>query len=1054
MKPHQRLTLARVALSFSLALGVNSAVGKEADKGADKDADSNSVESQLKFRAGDETGNEIKALKTEVLVMRSEKRALEQLNMLLKKYRGTAMEPEMLLRLGELYMRRARTERFFEIHRTSEQVVTFAPQLVKNASEKAEIRRAVGVYESILEKFPRFRSTDLVIFNDAYARQALGEDKEAERLYGRIVREHPDSNLVPDAYLAMGEINFNRRSFSDALANFRAIRKYPEARVYPYGLYKAAWSYYNLQDAASGVTQLEEVVKYGHEMAKLNLDPKLDLRKEALADLALFYSDVFPSSKAIDYFKKQAGELDAAPYILRLVELYKRHSKYPDVATVLNDFLSKMPKSESTALAYDELIWNSESMKDRPSAVAQMAKFDKYCDGEKEGAKSAAADQVKLWQACHTKLSETTKKLATKWHAQWRQATGGRVTDGQGGMDVLLSSAEKAYRVYIKNADMADAEISKTHYAFAELLFARGQFREASEQYAVVGELAVNRKPASQAKADGKHPAKPDPKEVEAEAKITHDSAYGAIVALERAVGDSKWSDKDEKRFQELADRYFKVAPQGQFVLELKFKRAFIAYEKERYDEAGAQFKKIGWVDQYPNPEAQAKVLKAQDLYLDILNIKKDYAGLKEAAQALLGHSAEATRTTQIEKIYREAYFSEIQQMEEKGQTAAAVEAYKKFAHENTQSELAPKAWWNASLLQFKSGDTMGGAATCSEMPKLFPKAPMGRDCLKKAAQAYESTAQLGLAARTLLSLTTLEGDKTDAKEKDQLLEVASDFLALSGSRREAVEQYLKLAEGKRPEKQAQLLEKAMTVVESQSDDKSLQGLRSSLQAKFSQLGLEPHASRAIVEQAEGALASGDLTKAFNVSKKIIGRDGLPKELFARARFVQARVLEDEYRGQSVKARAERVGLVLAMKTEKLEKAQKAYQSVIGYGDSRSSVNAMRRLAELYLDYAKTVRGMSLGADVPAADQAVFAKEIEQLSIPMEEKGIEAMNQALETAKKAQLREGQIGELQREVDKLNMKPVATAPTSVRQPAVYVPSFNRFERDLAGTRVGQ
>ena len=87
------------------------------------------------------------------------------------------------------------------------------------------------------------------------------------------------------------------------------------------------------------------------------------------------------------------------------------------------------------------------------------------------------------------------------------------------------------------------------------------------------------------------------------------------------------------------------------------------------------------------------------------------------------------------------------------------------------------------------------------------------------------------------------------------------------------------------------------------------------------------------------------MTKAFNTAKRIISHDSLPKDLLARARFVQARVLEDEYRKQSVKAKMERVGIVLAIKTEKLEKAQKAFQSAIRYGDSPTSVKALANLA-------------------------------------------------------------------------------------------------------------
>lgn len=971
------------------------------------------VESELKFKAGDENGNEIKALKTELLVMKSEKRALEQLQKLQKKYAGTRMEPEILFRLAELYMRRARTERFFEVHRNSEQVATFVPQLVKDASEAAEIRKAIGIYGSMQQKFPNFRSMDIVIFNNAFAHQQLGEDKEAEQLYFKIIKQHGDSPLVPDSYLAVGEINFNRRNFTFALENFRAIRKFPRARVYPYGLYKAAWSYYNLQDAGSGMKQLEEVVKYGRDMAKSQQDARLDLRKEALGDLALFFGDVQPSSNAVDYFRTQAAELDAAPYIMRLVELYKRHSRLNDVEVVLRDFIAKMPKSEMIASAHEELVWNYERTKQRPEAIAQLTALDSLCENSTpKEVKKLKKGELPPKNECAAKITDASKKLATKWHALWKK---------QGGDDALAASSEKSYRLYLKNADMRDAELPSVRYSFAELQFARGQYREASEHYAAVEGYQAT--------------AKIDP-------KVAHDAAYAAVVSLEKAVGTGKWNDDDEKRFQVLGDSYVKRFPTGQYVLDIKFKRAFIAYEKERYDDAGAQFKKIGWNDAPMSGPTPEKVLKAQDLYLDILNIKKDYTALKEAAQSLLKRGVEGARTTQIEKIYREAYFSEIQALEEKGDLNGAVEAYKKFALENTGSDLAPKAWWNASQIQFRMGDAEGGANTCYQMHKLFPSSSNGRDCLTRAAQTFEAMARLDLAARVLLNLALVEADK-----QDKWRETAADFFALSGSKPRAITMYVKLAEGKKKvDDQVALYEKAAVLAADTGDMKTLQ----SIESKYTQMNIEPQASRLVVEQAEEAFTKGDLTKAFNLSKRVIAKESLPKDILARARIVQAQVLEDEYRKQSVKARVERIGTVLAIKTEKLEKAQKAYQSAIRYGDPEQSVRALRKLAGCYLDYASTVRGMSLPGDVPAADQQVFKQEIEQLTIPMEEKGIEAMSQALDASKKAQLRDGQIAEIQVEVNKLNMKATTQPPVVVVNPSIYVPSFNRAP---AGKEVG-
>lgn len=951
-----------------------------------------SVEQQLRFKEGDENGNEIKALKTELLVMRAEKKALAQLEMLLRKHKGTRLEPELLSRKAELFMRRARTERFFEIHKTSEQILSSAPTLVKDASEAKEIRRAIGIYEQIQREFPRYPSMDLVIFNNAYAYQQLGNDKAAEQLYVRLTTQHQDSVLVPDSYLAIGELNYNRKSFSTALTNFKKVRAYPQARVYPYSMYKAGWCYYNMQDASAGLRELEDVVKFGRQVAAQNLDSKLDLRNEALRDMALFFNDVMPAEKAVAYLRGQAGDLDPAPVIMRLVELYKRHSKYKEIEVVLKDVLKALDGTPIIAKAHEELIWNYENDKRRPAAVKQMADFDAYCNKEIKKSNGKTPE-------CLDKILTTSKRLASKWHATWKKKSA---------EPELLNSAEKAYELYISHATIdKDADLPMTRRQYADLLFQQNKFRQASEQYALIRPV------------QGK----------QNDAKLIEDASYASIVSLEKAVND-KWNDQDEARFRELVAFYLKNSPKAPYALDLEFKRAFIAYEKKRYDEAADDFKKIGW-----GPTAsgtQEKVVKAQDFYLDILNIKKDYKTLKEASSALLQKNQSSERITAITKIYREAYFAEIQKTEEDGKLKEAIDAYKKFALENKSSELSGKAWWNSSQLQFKIGDAEGGANTCHQMIKLFPDSPKGQDCLTKAASTFESLGRLDLAGNVLTDLATL-----DTKQASKWKELAADFFALSGGRQKAREMYMKIADGVSQERQQLLFQKTYELAKIDLDKKSMNQVLSRLTG----LGVEPYSSESTVEKAEEYLRQGDLTEAFNSSKRIIARENLPKNLLARARFVQAQVLEDEFMKQSVKSKLDRVATVLALKTEKLEKAQKAYQSTIAYGDPETSVKALRKLAACYLHYSTSLRTLQISDTVSEADLQAFENEMEKLVVPMEDKGVDSLAQALEAAKKFHMHDGTIAEIQNELTKVNHGKQMVDRGPATTPRMYVPKFD-------------
>ena len=84
---------------------------------------------------------------------------------------------------------------------------------------------------------------------------------------------------------------------------------------------------------------------------------------------------------------------------------------------------------------------------------------------------------------------------------------------------------------------------------------------------------------------------------------------------------------------------------------------------------------------------------------------------------------------------------------------------------------------------------------------------------------------------------------------------------------------------------------------------------------------------------------------------------------------------------------------------------------------------------------------MAFPADVPEADQQAFAKEIESIAMPMEEKGIEALSQAIDAARKSGRLDGLAGNLQEKLDRLNMKADATPKVEVEALPRLVPAFN-------------
>lgn len=956
-----------------------------------KSVTGNELES-LKLVEGDEKKNEISAVKAEMMISRTEAKAIEQVQLLIKKSSGKPMEAELQFRLAELYMRRAKTARFFEINRQSPTVVRLAPQVVANANSRRHVELAVRTYDLIQARFPRFKQLDLVIFNNAFARQQLGQEREAERLYWSLVQNFRSSPLVPDCHLAIGEINFERSNFSFALEHFNSIKNFPEARVYPYGLYKAAWAHYNLRDAQSGLKKLEEVVAYGRYVTSKRIESRLDLRKEALADMTIFYEDVYPAKDAFAYFRTQAAELDVGPIILKLAKLYERHSRHSDREVVLKDFIKNLPDAPLIAEIQGELIWNYDSMKRKDLAVKQMESLFELCKDNSSWLKTqrraitdGKTEDPRL--ACMSTLNDAAMKLASRWLKIWKKGAN---------QAEYADAAEKAYEIYLREPGQTK-ELNEARFAYAEMLFQRQKFRRASEEYAKVGAA----------------------KDVGA---LKHDATYGAVLSFEKSVGD-KWSDSDESTFQGLAKTYLTSNPKGQFRIDLEFKLALVAYEKNRYDEAGPQFMRIG--RDYAKTE---KGRKAQDLYLDILNLKKDYAALKEYSNGLLKAETDPSRKTKLQKIHEQSYFLQVQSFEEKQDFKGAIAGYKEFAAANPSSELAEKAWWNSVQLHFKALDFSGGAIAAEQYYDRFPASKNGMDALLKAAQSYESMGQLEQAADVLMKIAKLE-----PKSSTKWTSLAADFYLLSNKNVKAKKLLLELKTAGDATARTQTLDKLLML---ERADKG-SGYMDILQAVAAS-GVQPQASLARVELVEETFRKGNATDAFNEAKRVVGMSSGSPYAKSRARMIQARVLEDEFIKQSVKSRVDKVATVLAIKTEKLEKAQQAFQQTIKYGEPATSVDALRRLASCYTHYIQALKTMPLPSGLTKDDEAAFRDTLSQLVIPLEEKAIETLQEGIKAATRLRLTGPMVTEMRDSLKKMNMPMPSTNELELSEPGMALP----------------
>jgi tetratricopeptide (TPR) repeat protein len=928
----------------------------------------------LSETAADEVGT----LKTEMLIERTEGEAQAQLQKLLNRYKGTAMEPSLWFRMAELHVRRAKTERFYEINRESSSIVNLVPKRVNSASSKKFLTKAIETYDLIERRFPSFRDLDMVLYNNAFSRQQIGQNSQSEVIYRRLLNKFPDSALIPDTYLALAEMLYKQKKFETALAEYQKIKRFPEARVYPYGIYKSAWTYYNLKRTPEGLKELESLVRFSNGLDQE--DNRMNLRGEALSDMVLFFSEVHPPSFSYSYFKTHAKKEEVGTYIVRLASLYDHHDKHRDLETVLKVFISEEPTSLDRPAAHELLAKNYEKMRNRPLAVEQIEILANLCS-------------KKEFSSCEELTVKTSREYAAKWHNLWNKNKDAK------GATTISNAAERSYRVYLK-FNKGTPEDLKVRFSFAQLLFQTSSFREASSHYAIVGRESKDK-------------------------SMTHDASYAAISSLEKAVGD-KWSDQDELLFLDLAKVYLTRNEKGKFETDIRFKSSFIAYEKGRYSEAAPSLRLLGW----QNPDND-RGRKAQDLYLDILNIQKNFSTLKVDSAELAKLEKDLGRKAKLLNLSEQAHFSYIQGIETSGDLKKASEEYKTFAISHPKSPLADKSWWNSINLKFKTGEMSEGANMALEIGKGFPGSANVEAGLIRAAQAFESMADISGASRAIHSMRGVVKDF-----EKSWLPLFAKFQWLLGENSKSESLWTEYFKASKTEEQKNLALAGLFEL-------SKNGHRVSsidLQREIVSRRISPMAEEIQFQEVSSAFESKNWPEAFRKAGDLLNykTTNENRAYKAKSRLIQALILKREFTDQSVKSKVDKIPVVIGIKTEKLDKALKGLESTIGYGDAATSVQALVAMAECYNHYTTALRNIEITESISKSDLQAIKNELEDVATPLEDKYVETVQMAVKKARELGVRDGTIAKLQLQLDQLNQVKNTRSPSSEAYPQPVFP----------------
>ena len=556
--------------------------------------------------------------------------------------------PDILLRLAETYfeMQQVMNARV----RSFDQPI-YEARSAKNGAKVRQLRQrqqqaqaqlnrlreeAIRTYATLVQDHSDYPRMDEVLFSLAFGLEELRQQDRSRQVYHRLIKGFPQSRFVPHAYLSFAEFYFNEGDMGAAIQFYSKVTEFPPERnpVYGYALYKQAWATYNQEDFRASLQKFVEVIEFATQNPEAR-DAE-NLARQSRREMVLPYAQVGSPNRALEFFRRYtANEDQALETFESLGELYYDTGQWNNTISVYQKLISERPRADKTC--YWQTRVANAIVSSRPKDE-QVREIQRTVDLFEAFAAQGGHSPESINQ-CKTEAATMLVSLATAWH---REAIG---TDTQPGTNdrSTMALASQLYRVVLdKFPDMEQMRFPdidrrdwptqyKVSYYYAELLWKMEEWAQCGPAFDRVVELD----PAGEYTTDAALAA-----------VLCYNNLYQqSYQSREREVrgedegqgrrrgrrGRRGQQEEEEPAADRFAQREFTALEEGManafrrymcYVQDsedlptIKYRRARIYYEANRFEEAALLFKDIAW-----NHRDSELSVYAANLYLDSLNV-------------------------------------------------------------------------------------------------------------------------------------------------------------------------------------------------------------------------------------------------------------------------------------------------------------------------------------------------------------------------------------------------------------------------------------------------
>lgn len=876
-----------------------------------------------------------------VAASQSRHREMEAAEQLLHNNRSLSSDQraDLMLRLADLYFREGRAaylDEMLEYQRRFDACFNDSacdPEslVADHSGSKAWHDKSIRLYGIILDNYPKFPRADEATYYLASALSDLDRSDEALRAYIDLVKHYPQSDLVPAAYLQIGEAQFDKGEVFKATLAYKKASAYRHHEYYALSLYKLSWCYYNLGEYGLALDTIKRVIVWSDDTLDAEADVgTYDLREDAYRDLVRFCADGGDLDECVHFITERGREDLVRETMVRLGATYLEQGKDEDARVLYKRLIASAPKDVEAGGYQAEIVAISRKMGRVDETVTELDRLLRDYGSRSAWAQANAADADEV-SALQARAAKDLADIAVGWHGEARKlGTGPRATE-------LYDASDRLYGVY--RSEFADGpHLYDVTFAHAELLFARKAYEPAWEAYTAVVDMDPS----------GKH------------GMFSAEAAIHAAAALagepDEATGTAPIPlDEWEQRHLGSLTRYAAQYPDGPKVQFAEFKAAWLLYHHNEFAQAAERFQVVIARD----PTSQ-EAMYAANLILDSLALVEDWGTLRSTSRAFheqadLGGPA---FKEDVWEIHERASFQLVEsQRLESGDDLQAARDLLAFVEEFPASRVGDLALNNAAVWLAEGGERARATDVRLTLLERYPESEHVVDATLALAVEYEAMGQFDRSAsfyeRFAASYPEHEGAPA-------ALYSAALFREAMGEPEAALrdtKHLLKLAEDREDHGEL-LLRKARLQVATQD----VEGADATLQMLLREdVGGD---LKMVVWQERVSLDGDRLGAALAWADQAEGLGAVAREIAAGFRFAEVEPVWQAYAalridGPDQPVSQARENRLLAdqfrNKTEALADLEGRYARVIETGSGPWGVASLVRVGEAYEDLAETL---------------------------------------------------------------------------------------------------